>query len=45
MISITTNMIGMIVKPEKTMNKPDKSLEASSPFTSVTCVVLKNKVT
>ena len=44
-ISMTTNMSGMIAKPEMTMIRSDKSLEASSPFTSVPHVVMTKKIT
>ena len=44
-ISMTTNIIDMITKPEMTRNRLDKSLEAFSPFTSVPCVVLTKKIT
>ena len=44
-ISMTTNIIGMIAKPEMTMIRSDKSLEASSPFMSVSHPVLTKKIT
>ena len=44
-ISMNTNMLDMISKPGKTMNKSDKSLEVSSPFPSVSHVVLTKKIT
>ena len=37
-------MIGIIAKPEMTMIRSDKSLEVSSPFTSVPCVVLTKNI-
>ena len=44
-ISVTINTIGMLAKPEMTMIRSDKSLEASSPLTSVPHVVLTKKIT
>ena len=44
-ISMTTNMISMIAKPETTMIRSYKSLEVSSPSTTVPCVVLIKKIT
>ena len=43
-ISKTTNMIGMIVKPEMTMIRSGKSLEVFSLFISVSHVVLTKKI-
>ena len=42
---MNTNMIDMVAKPEKTMNKSDKSLEAFSLFTSFPCVAFTKKIT
>ena len=42
---MTTNMIDMIAKPERAMNKSDKSMEAFSLFPSVPCVALTKKIT
>ena len=42
---MTTNLIGMIAKPEMTMIRSDKSLEVSSAFTSVPHVVLTKNIT